>query len=222
NNPLDWQSLSYNTVTAFAENKNGDLWIATGGGGLNLKRKGEEVFNRFNPEPGKPTAVSSWGLLALCQSKKNDFLWIGTYGSGLDRYDPKTNTFKNYPKGDAANQLNNDAVYALMEDSRGHIWIGTNGGGVNIRDPETGVIKKIVQDYNSRDGLSGDYVRAFCEDKEGAVWIGTTFGLCTYYPRSGKIIPFDPDFIKLHSNIIISLYADKADNIWIGTIGGGL
>src|SRR5690606_20315962 len=126
------------------------------------------------------------------------------------------------PKGDAANQVNNDAVYALMEDSRGHIWIGTNGGGVNILDPETGVIKKMVQDYNSRDGLSGDYVRAFCEDKEGAVWIGTTFGLCTYYPRSRKIIPFDPDFIKLHSTIIISLYADKADNIWIGTIGGGL
>src|ERR1035437_6454384 len=60
---------------------------------------------------------------------------MGTYGRCTDRYDPKTNTFKHYTKGDAPNQLNNDAVYAIFEDSRGKHLDGYKCWGRQCPDP---------------------------------------------------------------------------------------
>ena len=222
NNPFNPQSLSFNAITGFAEKKNGDIYISTDGGALNLWNRKQNKFRRFNPDAKSPDSIASFGLLAICQSKKNDYLWIGTYGKGMDRYDPNTNKFKHYPAGNAPQQLNNDAVYALLEDKHGNIWIGTNGGGVNVLQNKTGIIVKYKSDRNNMATVSGNYVRAFCEDKEGRIWIGTTDGLCTFNPENNKIIRYDNTFNKLPSDVIFSLYADDNDNIWIGTLGGGI
>ena len=222
NNPFDNQSLSFNNVTGFAENKDGNIWVTTGGGALNLWNRAEKNFTRFNPDPKDPNSLSTYGLLAVCQSKKSDYLWIGTYGSGMDRFDPNTNIFKHYIKGNAPGQLNNDAVYALHEDTQGNIWMGTNGGGVNVLNPATGIIQKYLTDPNNVNTISGDYIRSFCEDKKGNIWIGTTVGLCWLDRKNNKISRYDESFNKLPSNIIFSLFADGDDNIWIGTLGGGL
>ncbi len=222
NNPFDIQSLSFNDISAFAEKKNGDIYISTAGGALNLWNRKQNKFRRFNPDPKSVDSIASFGLLTVCQSKTNDYLWVGTYGKGMDRYDPKTNKFKHYPAGNKPDQLNNDAVYALFEDSRGNIWIGTNGGGVNVLQIKTGIINKYKANPDNAFTLPGDYIRSFCEDKEGNIWIGTTSGLCRFNLATEKITRFDETFEKLPSNIVFSLYDDPSDNIWIGTLGGGL
>ena len=222
NNPFNFKSLSFNNITGFAERKNGDIYISTVGGALNLWNRNQNTFRRFNPDPKSPDSIASFGLLAICQSKKNDYLWIGTYGKGMDRYDPSTNKFKHYPAGNTPQQLNNDAVYALLEDMHGNIWIGTNGGGVNVLQIKTGTIVKYKTDPNNPATIPGNYIRSFCEDKEGNIWIGTTDGLCLFNPANDKITRYNDTFNKLPSNIIFSLYADEEDHIWIGMLGGGL
>ncbi|MDB5014681.1 MAG: barA 2 [Daejeonella sp.] len=223
NNPNDFSTLSFNNVTGFAENKDGDIWITTGGGGLNLWNRQTNFFKHFNPDPANSKSLAIWGLISIIQGKTNDYVWIGTYGKGLERYDPKTNTFKHYPFGKAENQVNNDAIYSLFEDSRGNIWMGTNGGGVNVLNPKTDQIKKYLSDYNKKNTIASNYVRAFCEDKKGNIWIGTTNGLAKFNVKTEKITRFDPDFTRLSSNLISSLYADNMHNkIWIGTRGGGI
>src|SRR6185503_12551515 len=142
NNPNDPLSVSFNIITSFAEARNGDIWVATGGGALNLWKRQSNRFIRFEPDAANSNSLATWGLLSLCQSKKTACVWIGTYGSGMDCYDPNRKVFTHFKKGDGEDQLNNDAVYALMEDRRGHVWIGTNGGGVNVLNPVT---KKIIK-----------------------------------------------------------------------------
>jgi ligand-binding sensor domain-containing protein len=148
NNPNDWNSLSFNVISSFAENADGDIWIGTAGGGLNLWKRATNSFTRYNPDPALSNSLANWGVISLCQGKTNNYLWIGMYGYCIDRYDPKTNKFKHYTKGSGPNQLNNDAVYAILEDRKGQIWMGTNGGGANVLNQETGVITKYMNDQH--------------------------------------------------------------------------
>ncbi|MEO6456569.1 MAG: two-component regulator propeller domain-containing protein [Ginsengibacter sp.] len=222
NKPSDWLSLSFNRVTSFAEKANGDVWIGTDGGALNLWKSSTNQFVRFNPEPNNKNSLASWSVLCLLQSKKNDYLWIGSYGSCIDRYDQKTNTFVHYTKGDAGNQLNNDAVYAILEDAKGNIWMGTNGGGVNVLNPATGIITKYLQNSNDPNAVAGNYIRCFYEDKKRNIWIGSTTGLNRFDPVTGNSTLYRQGNTALESDAIFSLYEDKKGDMWIGTLGGGL
>ena len=65
---------------------------------------------------------------------KDGFLWIGTNGAGLYRYDGYE--LKAYKPG-GPNSLSSPYVYALYEDRDGIIWIGTGGGGLDRYDKET-------------------------------------------------------------------------------------
>ena len=222
NHPSDYRSLSFNTITGFAEKPGGDTWITTGGGALNLWERSTGHFQRFNPDPSSKDSLATWGLLCVYQSKKTNYLYIGTYGSGMDRYDPKTRIFKHYTKGDAASHLNNDAVYAIYEDSKGNIWMGTNGGGVNVLNDSTGIITKYVSDPDNQNTPTGNFIRCFYEDKKGRIWVGSSTGLSAYDPAKKIFSRYDFSNTLFESDMIISLYEDKHGNIWVGTLAGGL
>ncbi|TWW00081.1 two-component regulator propeller domain-containing protein [Chitinophaga pinensis] len=61
----------------------------------------------------------------MCEDSKG-FIWIGTDGGGLNRFDRKTGTFRHY-QYDAFNKntLGSNEVLAITEDSKGNIWVGT-------------------------------------------------------------------------------------------------
>ena len=222
NNPNSEESLSFNIVTGFAENPDGDVWITTGGGALNLWQRSTNKFIRFNPDPNNKNSLANWGTLCVYQGKKNNYVWIGMYGNCVDRYDPKTNTFKHFTKGDRPDQLNNDAVYAVFEDSKGNIWMGTNGGGANVLDQSTGIITKYVPDPNDPKSISSNYIRCFVEDKDGQIWIGHTGGISIYNPVTKAFTNYNHDNIEIESDFIFSIYIDKKQNVWLGSLGGGL
>jgi ligand-binding sensor domain-containing protein/signal transduction histidine kinase len=222
NNPNDNRSLSFNVISSFAENPKGDIWVATAGGGLNLWERSTNTFLRYNPDPANKNSLSTFGILCLCQSKKNDYLWIGTYGSCIDRYDPKTKTFKHYTKGNSPDQLNNDAVYAILEDSKGNIWIGTNGGGVNVLDQSTGFITKYKADPNNQYSVGGNYVRCLLEDRRGNIWIGSTGGVSVFDRLTKKFTNYNQNNTDFESDVIHDIYQDSKGNMWIGSLGGGL
>jgi len=222
NNPNDLNSLSFNVITSLAENAEGDVWIGTGGGALNLWKRATNTFTRYNPDPADKSSLANWGVLSLCQGKKNNYLWVGMYGHCVDRYDPKTNKFTHYTKGDGPHQLNNDAVYALFEDSNGQIWMGTNGGGANVLDQKTGIITKYLNDPNDQHSLGGNFVRCFMEDKRGNIWIGSTGGVSVFHPSTRKFTNYNQSNSDIESDMVFAFCEDSKGYMWIGTLGGGL
>ncbi|MFT4667600.1 MAG: ligand-binding sensor domain-containing protein/signal transduction histidine kinase [Polaribacter sp.] len=78
---------------------------------------------------------------------------------------------------------------------------------------------------NSTDGLPNNNVNDIVKDNLGFIWIATNDGLCRYessnhvkiYKENDSLIP-----TGLKSSNIRSLFADSKDNLWIGTVLGGL
>ncbi len=73
------------------------------------------------------------------------------------------------------------------------------------------------------DGLRNGNVRAITKDFQGFVWIGTEDGLHRYDGNQMKIYrKRESDSTSISSNFILCLYEDKAHNLWVGTLDGGL
>src|SRR6202012_1240219 len=83
NNPNDPKSLSNNFITGINLDRNGDLWIATWGGGV----------NRYDPIKDRFIHYSTNSFTKFINCVLEDHLgqiWIGTNGGGVDVLDPTT------------------------------------------------------------------------------------------------------------------------------------
>lgn len=75
--------------------------------------------------------------------------------------------------------------------------------------------------YQVENGLSYNSVICSLQDKKGFLWFGTKDGLNRFDGYTFKIFRNDPDNPKsIGSNFIHSLYEDKTQTIWVGTLTG--
>ncbi len=105
--PEDPFSLSHNLVLSFCEDKKGNFWIGTSGGGLNRFEMEKEIFIRYGEKEGLTNGVV-YGIL----DDENGNLWLST-NSGIFRFDPRTNQFKNYSEEDGlqSNEFNGNSCF---------------------------------------------------------------------------------------------------------------
>ncbi len=192
--------LKSNIVDALLEDRAGDLWIGTIGGGLTRMSKGK--FTTLTKKNG----LSSDFVQSLLQDSAGD-LWIGTDGGGLNRlHNGRFTLYK------TENGLPSNEVFALAE-SDGVLWIGTHDG---LSQFSAGTF----HNYNLSNGLPNAYVRCLHIASNGTLWIGTNGGGLGRF-RDGKFRWFGKKD-GLWSNEIASINEDGRGSLWIGTFGGGL
>ncbi|MFC2154918.1 two-component regulator propeller domain-containing protein [Acidobacteriota bacterium] len=137
----------------------------------------------------------------------NGYLWIGTLGGGVSRFDGTT--FENFTKKDG---LPDNQVVAIFEDGKGNIWFGTYKG-VSRYDGIT------FHSLNAENSLSRQEVRAIVEDREGVLWFGTEKGLWKY---DGKDFDCFSELDGLIDDSINSMLLDRKGRMWLGTERGGI
>ena len=102
---------------------------------------------------------------------KDNIVWIANWGSGLDRYNPKTKTIRNY-SFDPNNKysISNDFITKICADSSNGIWIATNDGNLNKLNKVSGKIKRFnIAKYTG-------YIDRVYTDSKNRVWAGTLRG----------------------------------------------
>lgn len=201
--PDNPQSLSVNHPHAmsndvFAEDSQGQIWIAAIGGGLNRFDKQTQIFTHYRHDPNNSNSVSDDNILTVYADRAG-ILWIGTDGSGLDRFEPTTGTFTHY-RHDPANprSLSADKVSVIFEDAAGVLWAGTSSSGLNALDRATGEFTHYRFDANNPNSLCNDGVWSLMEDAAGVLWIahgpsGGVCGLSTLDPQRNQITRYFPD-----------------------------
>ena len=87
------------------------------------------------------------------------YLWVGTDGGGLLRYDGYEMKNFRHQAGDATS-LSHDWVGAIHESNDGLLWIGTRGGGLNRFDPVAETFHAYHHQTGDATSLSDDVVWA--------------------------------------------------------------
>jgi signal transduction histidine kinase/ligand-binding sensor domain-containing protein/CheY-like chemotaxis protein len=219
NIPANSRSISNNFITGIAEDANGDLWIATWGGGVNRYDRAKDRFVRYTVNP-------STNFINTILVDDKGFVWVGANGGGLIELDPrngKLKTFKNDPSDPAS--ISDNEVKTAIEDSHHRIWLGTVHGGVDLYEPTTHSFRRFLHDPADTHTLSGNYAQRIYEDKRQQIWIGTEGGLDLFDPATVQFRHFHSDPKQknsLSANTVLSLSDDDNGNLWVGTDNGGL
>lgn len=128
---------------------------------LGAKSAGGEVlpFAVLGLEEGLPQSQAG----ALAQDA-DGYLWVGTWGGGLARYNGEG--FTTYQVGDG---LPANRIEELLLDRAGVLWVATTLGLAAWRDHRLETV-----DLGFADGIR---VRALAEDATGQLWVGTDRGV---------------------------------------------
>ncbi len=217
-------SLCNNTVMALEEDENGNIWIATFGGGIDEYDIFNNSFNHFVAEPLNENSLADNDVISL-KFDNSGILWIGTHlGEGISKLEKRRKKF-GHIKSSAVNRnsLSDDVVWAVLEDKNDQLWVGTYRGGLNLIDRARNKFTVFdVKDYPQLDR----HIRSLVQDKNGNIWIGTySNGLVKRNSMNGKfekVNLFEKLGFKSNTNQIQRIMIDSKDNFWIGTFGDGL
>ena len=218
--------LSHGSVHAILQDDRGFMWFGTEDG---LNRYDGYQITVFHHDLSNPNSLASSNFGKMHQSS-DGYLWLGTWGGGLDRYDPVHGQFIHYRHDpEDPRSLSDDRIEMIFEDRFGSLWIGTETAGLNrlerVEGQSTGYFTHFRHRPDDLTSLSSDRTTAICEDEMGRLWIGTDDGLDLYDPQQQAFShPFAqaPVGQGLSSQRIRALASDGAGSLWIGTRGSGL
>ena len=123
-------SLSHTWVGPVHEDRKGMVWAAPWYGGL----------NRLDPESGRVTIFTEKDGLSsnyISSITEDDYgrLWLTTK-NGLSRFDPLTETFKNFDRDDGLLNSDFDSRYLSLKSRTGEVFFG-GVNGINFVHPDS-------------------------------------------------------------------------------------
>lgn len=187
-------------ISAFTKDKNGNLLIATDGGGV-FQAKGNNLIEQKEYNEG----LTCHSMICL-ETDKQGTVWAGSYGKGLFSSNGGTFTASDFDKS-----LSNFKVMCLEYDKiRNYLYVGTNGGSLNIIDLNTRILKHIDAHINK-------WVRALHMDHTGRLWIGTSEGTFYYDVDRGQVLNVD---LGIGGYFPINCFEEVNNNMFIGTSSG--
>ncbi len=225
NDPNDPRSLGGSFIPAITESRNGDLWIATSGGGLSRYVRRTDQFIRYQTDLQNSNSVSKDELSSVLEDE-NGNVWIGTT-LGLDMYDPVKNIFTHFRHNKYDNSsLSDNFITSIFEDNRHDLWIGTLKGGLNLFNKQTKTFARFQHNPNDIKTLSDNNVTVIFEDSKLRLWIGTNEQGLDMFNREKKLFHHfkhdGSDLNSLANTAVRTIAEDGENNLWIGTENSGV
>ncbi len=207
--------LPQSTVMSTLQDSRGFVWLGTEDG---LVRYDGRELKRFANSPRDPDSLPGQYVWDIAEDRDGD-LWIAIKNGGVARWHRDTDRFTSYRHvaGDA-DSLGSDNTRTLHVDSLGRVWIGTADAGIDIMDPATGKVRHLRHDPQDPASLGSDDVGTLTAGSEGDVWIGSEAGLQRWSAKLSRLVQFD----NVRGIRVMSVREDRAGDIWVGTLAGGL
>lgn len=167
-----------NEFPTLYQDTKGLLWIGTSEGLLRFD-PAEKRFQHFQNDPKNPASLNQNTVKAIAADPTNPgrYLWIGTGGGGLNRFDQEKKTFESFTEKDG---LPDQVVYAVLPDAAGNLWLSTNKG-LSVFDPAT----RRFRNFDEKDGLQNLEFNsaAYFKSSDGQLFFGGIRGMNGFYPE---------------------------------------
>ncbi len=103
--------------------------------------------------------------------------WLATANDGLVRWNRARSRYRSFRRAEG---LNNDNIYAVYADTRGHLWLSSDNGIMQF-DP----LRLTTRTYTVQEGIThNEFNRiAHFQDKQGRLYFGGLNGVTAFDPR---------------------------------------
>lgn len=247
----DPKSIPGNQINFILEDKAGNIWIGTENGLARynpdtdnfeaIKYQNKPLLVRSAVELPEGVAFGAEGILyefnfskkstqvILTTGKEkstemftgmrlwqNDKVLLYTRRNGVWVFNPKDKSLNPVPF------IKEREIMALYVDKQQQVWIASYGQGIKAYDKNG----KQLSHYNSQNsGLNNDVVLDVLESNN-KLWIATDGGGINILDLQSKTFSalkhIPGNSASLPENSILTLYHDHEDNLWAGSIRGGL
>lgn len=199
------EGLSALAIADLHQSADGFVWAATAGG---VDRFDGQTVRTFRHDPGRVSSLSHPEIHALAGAPGGR-LWVGTYGGGLNLFDPTTDTarrIRSRPQDPTA--PSDDRVTVLHRDRRGRLWMGTMSGLDRV-DERTGRVRRF--------GAPVGAVRDVADAPDGRLWVGGEGGLVLFDPGRARVVAR-----HVGAPSVMSLASVADGGVWVGYGSDGL
>lgn len=183
--PQQEGGLSHFYVYGIAPGAQGEMWLATFGGGVDIVDVDSlKVIDRLRHDPVAASTIGGDRVGGLLKDRAG-LLWVGTWGQGLARHDPSSRAFGALRYSDKrTDALSHPAAVRALEMRDGSVWVGTNGNGVDVFDWSRGRIDGFRPNASDPGALADGAVTCLAQGAEGDIWVATLDGTL-HRKRSG-------------------------------------
>ncbi|MCQ2226279.1 MAG: response regulator [Bacteroidales bacterium] len=199
-------------INSIDEDRKGNMWYGTNGFGLlSVKKSGEKIIYRHS-DSDKNTI--SGNIVVEVYADHSDNIWIGTYLSGLSRYDGTH--FHSYKgRTDIPESAASENIWSIAEDQLNRMWIGSLGRGLAMYDASDNTWKEFLRENSA---LTSNYITQIYPAKDGRIFVGTVYGLSVIDMQSLDVTVVDNDAIRREN--ISDIYLDSRGLLWVGSTNG--
>jgi signal transduction histidine kinase/ligand-binding sensor domain-containing protein/CheY-like chemotaxis protein len=165
--------LPGSTVYTVVQDKQGLMWF---GVGVDLVRYDGVDFRTFSHHSDDPASLPEGSVYSLFVDHDNR-LWVGGFGSGLNRHDPGSEGFRHWRHDPADPQsLSSDNVWSITQTPDGGLWVATDAGLDRLL-PDGRHFEHVRNPLGKGSAMGFGAVRALLAEPDGKLWIGSSLGV---------------------------------------------
>jgi ligand-binding sensor domain-containing protein/serine phosphatase RsbU (regulator of sigma subunit) len=195
--------LASQVNSLFLDRKNGELWIATEGGGLARLQVDAMVLRVWTVDDG----LANNSVYHICGDEKRGGVWVATK-TGLCFVDRKDGKVRSWHESDG---LQSDYVVGITVDSNGEVWLSTNKGLIRFQPGD----EPRIRNYTEDDGLQGSEFNqgAVLQTRKGELFFGGISGLNHFFPDQIEDNPHKPLVVVTAFNVFGKTF-ELDSSIW--------
>ncbi|MEW6990504.1 EAL domain-containing protein [Colwelliaceae bacterium 6441] len=149
---------------------------------------------------------------------KQGVFWLGSYGSGIYKWDPKLSRIRNlrYQKSNP-NRLSDNIVWSIEKSHKNAdlIWVATENG-LNLVNVKTNEVERYLINLTDKEYNIVSNISFIQEDKENRLWLLTKKGIRLFDIKTKQLVdlPFNEEIKKYLSLDHYGIYLDEDDYLW--------
>lgn len=149
-------------------------------------------------------------------------IWIATDHGGISLLEPGGKIRYLVTNAEDNRSISQNSITNLYRDKEGIIWVGTYKQGFNYFNQNLARFP-LQKHLANTPSLPFDDVNRFAEDAKGNIWVGTNGGGLIYFDRANdRYRQWMAGPNSISNNVIVSLWIDHDQKLWIGSYFGGL